>query len=421
MKSFTKYISLVAVLVMAFLVLLSAAITYSYAATKYSDVLDDLQTDPTFNSSEYGPNRDNTTLEVIQIAESSDGELFVYIYNPQADSDYNAKKIRLSQSIDDNFAPRDYDLTIVSQSGVFGKYVVNGLTLKSDVERYYNIVCLFRDFINGVDEPAASETLNYITYTPCEVAKCYTATTTNGSVTYTVEQTEVVEIKDKYVGFVRYPSSFEFIPTYSEKQDSHFVAFSTDRNIDALYEIDIDFDTQSKTVVGGNEESPVYGSSERQSVTITHTQTVLNGSDYTLLSKAYLNQRIEKTGDFLADEGDNGYTLTVGADAGLKGTQYVVRFFETQYVELGPIIDPQFSIQSTIVSDVTILRLKFREDGKVYNLGVVDNYQTGSQNPIGGWNNNKPRVPLWLTIVLIVVLILVLIWVIEKVVSILKK
>ena len=33
------------------------------------------------------------------------------------------------------------------------------------------------------------------------------------------------------------------------------------------------------------------------------------------------------------------------------------------------------------MSEVSILRLKFKTDGKVYNLGVVDNKQTGSKDP----------------------------------------
>lgn len=35
----------------------------------------------------------------------------------------------------------------------------------------------------------------------------------------------------------------------------------------------------------------------------------------------------------------------------------------------------------TLVSKVTILRLKFQTDGKTYNLGVVDNKTTGDDEP----------------------------------------
>ena len=36
---------------------------------------------------------------------------------------------------------------------------------------------------------------------------------------------------------------------------------------------------------------------------------------------------------------------------------------------------------STLVGDVTILRLKFVTDGITYNLGVIDNKQTGGRDP----------------------------------------
>ena len=36
---------------------------------------------------------------------------------------------------------------------------------------------------------------------------------------------------------------------------------------------------------------------------------------------------------------------------------------------------------STLVGDVTILRLKFLTDGITYNLGVIDNKQAGGREP----------------------------------------
>ncbi len=41
-----------------------------------------------------------------------------------------------------------------------------------------------------------------------------------------------------------------------------------------------------------------------------------------------------------------------------------------------------------MVGDVTILRLKFETDGVVYNLGVIDNKQTGSNDPINDTDIN---------------------------------
>ena len=40
-----------------------------------------------------------------------------------------------------------------------------------------------------------------------------------------------------------------------------------------------------------------------------------------------------------------------------------------------------YHAETTMVGNVTILRLKFKTDGITYNLGVIDNKQTGSAEP----------------------------------------
>ena len=53
----------------------------AFAATNvYSDVLEDLQKDEKFSKDDYPVNETNYSLKLIQIAESKDKELLVYIY-----------------------------------------------------------------------------------------------------------------------------------------------------------------------------------------------------------------------------------------------------------------------------------------------------------------------------------------------------
>ena len=59
-------------------------------AKTYSNVLDDLRKDGTFNTENYpiindSSNENYGTLSVIQIAESVDKELFVYVYQPSGE------------------------------------------------------------------------------------------------------------------------------------------------------------------------------------------------------------------------------------------------------------------------------------------------------------------------------------------------
>ena len=54
----------------------------AFAEASYSDVLDDLSKDESFSTTNYPFDSDDYSLSLIQIAESEDGELFVYVYQP---------------------------------------------------------------------------------------------------------------------------------------------------------------------------------------------------------------------------------------------------------------------------------------------------------------------------------------------------
>lgn len=66
--------------------------------------------------------------------------------------------------------------------------------------------------------------------------------------------------------------------------------------------------------------------------------------------------------------------------------KWILRFYESDfdsYEDLGGSYD--FSrYEYTSVSSVVLLRMYFKSNGKLYNLSVVDDIQTGSENPSGG-------------------------------------
>lgn len=71
--------------------------------------------------------------------------------------------------------------------------------------------------------------------------------------------------------------------------------------------------------------------------------------------------------------------MTDEALTSLKGKKWVLRFTETEYLFIA---DETLSENSTIVGDVKILRLRFLDaNGNEFNLGVVDNKQSGSTDP----------------------------------------
>ena len=94
----------------------------------------------------------------------------------------------------------------------------------------------------------------------------------------------------------------------------------------------------------------------------------------------------------------------------INQTKWVLRFCETNYKEeffpsysyssTGDLIDngrSYYSVDCTKVYDVSILRLEFRYNENIYNLGVVDNVSSGSNDPINpDWDEpNNSLDALW--------------------------
>ena len=104
---------------------------------EYTNVLADLSKDETFNPNGYPANLDDYSLSVIQIAESSDRELFIYVYQPcSPNSDLNATSINISKEIDDKLSYKNYTLTLLNSAGVFYKYKVDNFRVRQKVVNF---------------------------------------------------------------------------------------------------------------------------------------------------------------------------------------------------------------------------------------------------------------------------------------------
>lgn len=401
------------------------SLTAVYAQTDgYSEVLSDLDRSLNFNMSDYPARQGDYSLNVITIAESEDNELFIYVYQPSGEGKaLRASSINISLGIGDDLSYKNYKLRFIDGEGVFYKYAVEGLTVSFSPERYYSISSIFRPFDGDIDKQA--EDGNKITEVVYEVAKQYCFTTKDGQPYMEVVDIQTIEVTDKFVGFVRYSDGFKL---YVGACDSHFVAFDTDKPMDKLLEADVYYTSQSYsysfiTFVG---ESHSFGEKQDSYAYLTYTDRVEhNGGG--LFAGTYTWDRIETVDEFIAEnEGwQNVYSgaiidvnvankITEEGKAALQGKKWVLRFAETSYsLNSGYGSVTSFS---TLVGDVTILRLKFETDGVVYNLGVVDNKQTGSDKPINSEtinvtvSNNFKRI---LSIILLVLIILLLLPVIR--------
>ena len=195
--------------------------------TKYTGVMQDLRKDSDFlfNDGLYPAVADDYSLQVIQIAESVDKELFVYVYQPSGETKpLAATSINISTGINGNLSYKNYKLTAIDTQGVFGKYLVDDFTVKSDTVRYYDISSVFRKWDKDIDNaPTDDNTISEVSFA---VGKLFTACSVGNSVTYTETHTETILITNKHVGFVRYNNGF-FLCQFNHC-DSHYVAFSTD-------------------------------------------------------------------------------------------------------------------------------------------------------------------------------------------------
>lgn len=401
--------------------LCSFQLTAVYAQTNgYSEVLYDLEKSENFYMSDYRARQGDYSLNVITLAESEDNELFVYVYQPSGEGkNLRASSINISLGTGDDLSYKNYKLEFIDSEDVFYKYLVEGLTVSFSPERYYSVSSIFRPFDENIDKQA--EDGNKITEVVYEVAKQYCFTSKDGAPYVEVVDIQTIEITDKFVGFVRYSDGFKL---YVGACDSHFVAFDTDKPMDKLLEADVYYTSQSYsysfiTFVG---ESHTFGEKQDNYAYLTYTDRVEhNGGG--LFAGTYTWDRIETVDEFISEnEGwQNVYSgaiidINVGSEiteegkAALKGKKWVLRFAETGYsLNSGYGSVTSFS---TLVGDVTILRLKFETDGEVYNLGVIDNKQTGSDKPANNeWISAElsDNFKLILSIILLVLAILLLV------------
>ena len=369
----------------------------------YTDVLLDLSVDENFKFTDYPAKSDDYGITVIQIAESADSELLLYTYQAgNATHAYNAISVNMSLT-ETPINTKLYNLTLVSSNGVFCKYVVNGLTVSSESERFYNLTSIYRQYIKGVDDESDND--NKIETIVFDVGKVYRVTTDNGKPVYECKDTEIIEILNPFAGHLEYSEGFKFFPEWC---DSHFVAFSTDRHIDKLMEARVSF--SNVTVYTSNSAFPRVEDEETRVVNnsrIVNADEMASNKANGWFANEYSWDRIQRTVEFMAEN-----NLTDSAIKGLNETEWVLCFVESsrsRFFGDPPLIvnhkymRPQPNpVTGTInwtvyteVYDVKVLYLTFETRGVVYSLGAVSNGVTGN-SAASNKNKNETGFLAWL-------------------------
>lgn len=350
----------------------------------YSSVLEDLAKDPDFHKEDYKQG-DTVTLNIVQVAESKNKELFIYVYEPNASNkELLASSINISTDIN-NLEFLNYNLSLLSDEDYFYKYLVLDFTVSNDKIRYYDISSIYTKSLSQ------EEINNGYVEKAFEVGQRWCLEDTlDGSIKYTAQAIETVTITDKYNSYLQYSNGFYLYQNSSCR--SHYIAFSTDYDITKLLEADVTFVTtfEQYQVSGLSKPKLTFGEPNPQFVKLLSTDTVSHkGNGW--FAKKYTWNRIEKVEDFISNEDLTSYDKNE-----IKEMQYVLRFYETEhysynycsfYNEYGTCISYTSGYDTTRVTSVTILRLKFEVGKQTYNLGVVDN-KTNDLTPDTPGNNN---------------------------------
>lgn len=333
--------------------------------------------DPNFDESLYPHNEKDYSLKVMQIAESTNGELFVYAYQPSAPTYFlMASSLVLSTEDDpENRKYVEYPLTLLSSSSVFHKYRVDNFTVKKDEERYYSISEIFRSFNSQLDKSPEDD--NVINYKAFPVGQFWTVSGSGSDISYDVVNEDVIDITEQHAGFLRYEGG---VLWFDDDVDSHYVAFSTDHLIDALLEVDIKYHIKQRYV-----EAPSTDITTEEDIEDTlYADEIfdVNISNF-FKEKNYTYYRIQSTDAFLKAE---GVSLNEDTQSFIQGMEWVLRFYETDYIntlqtdQLGFLYG---KYTETIVTEVRMFRLKYEYQGEIYNLGVVGDSISGDRNPDG--------------------------------------
>ncbi len=422
------------IIVFAFMLVLSLfagqGVTPAFAETSnFSSVLADLQKDSNFNFADYPENSKDYSIQVIQIAESETGNLYLYTYQPCQ----NTKKLvateinmSLTESVD---GTKLYGLNRVSTWGVFAKYLVTGVKVSSNDVRYYNISSIYRLYDSSIDKaPSSGQVISAVSN---KVAQIWTVEEKNNSVIYSVLKSEVITITQKVVGFCIYDDGLQLGWGQTEGiTKAYFVAFSTDRQIDKLISADLTFyatRAHCKICLNRNHKDhglfydfhdPEYidygtGVYNDEPLTIFHTEKFSNqGGGNVRPANKYTWNRIRSTSAFIADNNNEEFEIISDGEKSLSGTQWVLNFYEAQdkyktdnvwlsfipgVSQIKGINDGDCELNN--VYDVSILRLEFETDGKTYNLGVVDDKRSGNDKPINSLKEKGFWAYIWNSLV----------------------
>ena len=409
-KCKTIFLAVIMLFIGAFSLFLTPFMVTADTTTAYSDVLDDLEQDPTFDLQNYPAytyaelkENELPLMDVISLAESENKELFIYVYNPtRSDLGLTAYQISMYCSkvrSPKEFSPVLYDLSLVSFTGVFDKYVVKNFEVSEEADRYYNIIELSRPFNTSIDTSIENGTTDDKAIPIGKQWHCYYY---NDDLIYEMGQFKTLEIEVIFNGNIYHENGVtigNLVGLY-DKCNSWFVAFNAENYIiEKIYDADLTYGYRDVVALDdwsfANSDSVEYTPAEGynpDSITITSKDTVTFEGEG-LFAETFKWNRISSSADFVASFEEQGGTLTGVAREKLLESQWVFAYTETecrtQYLQefdsiTGSLVTTGKIDYYTEIAQVDIIRISFLDiNGHYYNLGVVGDKTTADNLPDG--------------------------------------
>lgn len=421
-----KIISIIVSALLAFLTfftcfaptLVHADDTSSSEEIIYSNVLDDLHKDSSFDETLYpaytyeeitalekeNPDSAPPLFDVISMAEGERKELFIYVYNPtREDLGMSATQISMYYGYAKNpkeFSPDLYDLHLLSYSGVFDKYLVKGYEVTEDSDRYYNVVELSRPFNLEIDESIEN---GYTNDKAIAIGKQWYFYYYNNELICEMGKFDVLELKILYNGNIYYKNGFTLgnLVGLEETCNARFIAFNAENYIiKKIFDAELSYDSRLVETYDDYSNGPGVDTTKyiptegytSTKVTLTKDDEVtFNGKG--LFSKDYKWNRISSSEEFVKNFEEQGGELSGVVRDELLNAQWVFSFTESiesedDTKELSAdgmtIITTGVTRTYTEVCNVDILRISFLDiSRKYYNLGVVVDKTTADNIPDG--------------------------------------
>lgn len=375
----------------------------SSATIEYSNVLDDLKKDSSFDETLYPAytyealkEKELALMDVISLAEGEHKELFLYVYNPTR-KDLGLTAYQVSMYCSYAASPKDFDVTLyglnlVSFEGVFDKYLVMDFEVSNEADRYYNIVEISRPFNADIDSSIEN---GYTEDKAISIGKQWYCYYYNGELIYEMGKFSVLEITPTLNSNILYQDGLTASSFIGEHTacNSHFIAFNCDNYIiKQIFDADLTYQYRKKQIYtdffyGTDTVSYPDGADYLpQDVTLTEKDEVTYEGKG-LFGKTFTWNRITTPAEFITHFEEQGGKLNEESKEILLKSQWVFAFAETDWSrqdDTGNIYGNYWTTY-TEVARVDILRISFLDiTGKYYNLGVVGDKTTADNTPDGG-------------------------------------